>query len=614
MKNSLTEISRCLCAIDSAVARRRGAVVVAMRSSAASPSACEVGLRRRGAVADSSGDAGPDGTGNAGSAFAGNRAARPAGATAAKRSRCASRSRRPDLWLRFALGAGLAFGLGCGCGLGCAVAFAFAFGFGFGLGFSFRFGCAVAFGWAVAFGRDLASGCATPALRAGAGASAAVAFAVARGSAARGFITTGAPVVRRIRIVIRTPVRVLRVTSCPRAPYIIGRTVSGQALCRRVEVARMLHNRHARRWIACLTAIGCVHGVVSACNRTSHAKYTRAPGDAEPQLATAAATAGDTATGNGPIATGSGPAATAATSVPASNAATPPVPLRPGHHDASLLRDERIVALLQRNLDPAVSLPETLLAARIATWRPLPLGERVARWARLFAARNDNRYCFGPKAGCYVAESLLVQDFRLDCVSLFYRCNELARATSPQDAVLWALTTRFAGAELDRVVSASGGVDYDHPAHLDYSEDFAATGIWGPDVTRAAGGAVADAAGTSRYPAGTRWFIPAARVPSARIESGDLLLFVLDEKHPRALALRRDYGLLVGHQALADVANGVTQQIHAAQSPIAGVYTGDHVVRVPLRTYLQRVERFKGIMVVRPGGDIATDLPAAPGR
>jgi hypothetical protein len=293
-------------------------------------------------------------------------------------------------------------------------------------------------------------------------------------------------------------------------------------------------------------------------------------------------------------------------------ASTGGVILRPGQHDAPLLADARIVALLRRNLDPAVSLPETLLATRIAAWQPLPIGERVARWARLFAARSDNRYCFGPKAGCYVADSLLVQDFRLDCVSLFYRCNELARAASPQDAVLWALTTRFANGELDRVVSRTGGVDYDHPAHLDYSEDFAATGIWGAEVTRTAGAARADAAGTSRYPAGTRWFIPAPQAAAARLQSGDLLLFVLDEDHPRALALRRDYGLLVGHQALADVSGGTVYQIHAAQSAIAGVYAGDRVVRVPLATYLQRVERFKGIMVVRPGAGIATETTGVP--
>jgi hypothetical protein len=280
--------------------------------------------------------------------------------------------------------------------------------------------------------------------------------------------------------------------------------------------------------------------------------------------------------------------------------------LRPATRGAEVA-PRRLDALLRRNADPAVCLPESLLQARIALWKPLPIGERVARWAALFVARDDNTYCFGPKPGGYVGDSLLVQDFKLDCVSLFYRCTELARAESPRDAVLLALATRFAGGAPDRVVQASGAVDYDDPSHLDYSEDFAATGLWGRDVTREVGDAVADAPGTSRYPAGTRWYIPGAQIHTARLRDGDLLLFVLDEKNVKAQALRRDYGLLVGHQALVDVDGGTVYQIHAAQSPLAGVYAGNRVVRVALATYLQRVERFKGVMVVRMASD---DVPA----
>jgi hypothetical protein len=93
------------------------------------------------------------------------------------------------------------------------------------------------------------------------------------------------------------------------------------------------------------------------------------------------------------------------------------------------------------------------------------------------------------------------------------------------------------------------------------------------------------------------------------LRDGDLLLFVLDEANPKALALRRDYGLLVGHQALADVDGDTVYQIHAAQSPLSGVYEGNRVVRVPLRTYLARVERFKGIVVVRLESDTAGIAP-----
>lgn len=343
-----------------------------------------------------------------------------------------------------------------------------------------------------------------------------------------------------------------------------------------------LEARNARWLVFCVVGIAAWSVATAACQRSVQSTpATQAV--AEPAIAATA------------------PSAT----VPTTAAPTPPV----------ALAEERRRVLVQRNSTAGVSLPDTLLTSRIAAWKSLPVGERIVRWARLFARRTDNRYCFGPKAGCYVGDSLLVQDYRLDCVSLFYRCSELARATSPADAIRLALDTRFAGADPNRVVAATGAVDYDNPAHLDYSEDFAATGLWGRDVTREVGDAIADAAGTSRYPAGTRYFIPTARAAKARLRSGDLLLFVLDEKNAKAQALRRDYGLLVGHQAIADVEGGTIYQIHAAQSPLRDVYEGDRVVRVPLATYLQRVERFKGIMVVRiEDPDVPTDTPSAKPR
>jgi hypothetical protein len=259
----------------------------------------------------------------------------------------------------------------------------------------------------------------------------------------------------------------------------------------------------------------------------------------------------------------------------------------------------RLDRLLQRNLSPSVSLPEALLAQHLAEWRARSVGERIALWAQLFAGRDDNAYCFGVKPGGYVAESLLVQDFKFDCVSLFYRCTELARADSPRDAVLRALGTRFAGGDPTRVVSVTGGVNYDDPSHLDYSEDFAATGQWGRDVTREVGEAVPDTSGSSRYAANTRWFIPTDRIRVDRLRDGDLLFFVLNEGHEGARKLREQYGLLVGHQGIVHIEKGETYAIHAAQSDLQGIYKGNRVVEVPLLTYLHRVEKWKGVMVSR---------------
>ena len=256
-------------------------------------------------------------------------------------------------------------------------------------------------------------------------------------------------------------------------------------------------------------------------------------------------------------------------------------------------------AMLRRNLDPAVSLPESLISDRIATWHPLPVGERVARWARLFASRNDNVYCFGPKPGGYTAESLLVQDYKFDCVSLFYRTTELAQAESPEAAIDRGFYTRFKGADMTRWPTSTGAVSYDDSVHLDYSEDMLRTGIWGREVTTEVGVAIPDAAGSSRYAPGSYAFIPKEKLRYQNLKSGDLLYFVLDEKNEKARTLREKYGLLVGHQGIVDRDGDTVYLIHAAQSDLPGVYTGNRVVRVPLRTYFDRVERFKGVMISR---------------
>jgi len=254
---------------------------------------------------------------------------------------------------------------------------------------------------------------------------------------------------------------------------------------------------------------------------------------------------------------------------------------------------------MQRNLQRAVSFPEALLDSCVSAWRSQPLGERVARWAAFFLERQQTQYLFGLKPGGYVAESLLVQDFRQDCVLFSYRCSELARAASARDALLWALATRFATAALDSVVSSTGGVNYDHRAHLDYSLDIVRSGHWGRDVTCDVGLAVNDSVGTSRYPAGSFAYIPTAQLRLERLADGDLLYFVFDEKNPRGKKMRQEYGLVIGHQGIVQRLGNTVTVIHAAQSDLSGEYRGNRIVRVPLATYLRRVDSFKGIIVTR---------------
>ena len=209
---------------------------------------------------------------------------------------------------------------------------------------------------------------------------------------------------------------------------------------------------------------------------------------------------------------------------------------------------------------------------------------------------------FGPNADGYVAERDLVRDHRQDCVSLLYRCTELARARDHRDAIAVALATRFAGADPDSVVDAEGRVDYDNPAHLDYSLDMIRSGHWGTDVTMRVGTAEPDTVGTSRYPARSFSYVPKAKLDPAALREGDMCWFVLDPGVASARKLRDTYGLVIGHVGLVIVEDGQPWLVHAAVSGLSGWYEGGTVVKVPLTEYLGRVERFTGVMITRFDG------------
>lgn len=283
-------------------------------------------------------------------------------------------------------------------------------------------------------------------------------------------------------------------------------------------------------------------------------------------------------------------------------------PPRPAHDhaphasSASQLPPATLDSLMARNLAAGVSLPVEVLEAHMRDWQDRPVGERIALWAELFRERGDATYRFGLLEGGYVAEGLLVQDFKPDCVLFFYRCTDLARSSTAQEAVLQALDTRFANA-VSPPVDEHGRVDYKNAAHIDYSLDIVRSGIWGRDVTSAVGVAIPDSVGTSRYPAGSFNYIPTAQLRTQNLRDGDHLFFVLDESSARGRKLREEYGLVVGHQGIARIVGDEVYLIHAASKDLPGEYSGNRVVRVLLRTYLERVDSHKGVLVARVEGD-----------
>lgn len=258
----------------------------------------------------------------------------------------------------------------------------------------------------------------------------------------------------------------------------------------------------------------------------------------------------------------------------------------------------RFETMVRFNLDNREVVPSARLDSLANAWSGMPLGDRVAAWARWFLARGDARYLYGRDPGGYVTEGRLCQDFATDCVLFMYRTTELARSSSAREAVQFAFGTRFYGASVDRAVRSDGRVDYDDPAHLDFSEEMILSGVWGADVTAECGAALRDTVGSSRVPPDTLRFLPTAAIDETKLKSGDIAWFIGDETAPGAADKRRE-GTMIHHLGIIARDGDRVVLIHPALHPLPGIYEHAGVVEVPLATYLSRVSRFKGILVTR---------------
>jgi hypothetical protein len=258
---------------------------------------------------------------------------------------------------------------------------------------------------------------------------------------------------------------------------------------------------------------------------------------------------------------------------------------------------ERFEKMVQYNLDNPHVLPSAYIDSMLAEVDGLPVGERIAFWADAFQRDGRARYVFGLDEGGYVREGRLCDDFRTDCVLFLYRTTELGRSTTAREAVQFAFGTRFYGASVEEAILPDGRVHYEHAAHLDHAEDILRSGIWGRDVTASIGPIESDA-GNDRFPPDTLRYVPKDRIDESAIQSGDLVFFLLDEKQPKG-AEHRAQGTLIHHIGIAVRAGDHVDLIHAAKTPIAGVYEGQKIERIPLKTYLARVDSFKGILVSR---------------
>jgi hypothetical protein len=258
---------------------------------------------------------------------------------------------------------------------------------------------------------------------------------------------------------------------------------------------------------------------------------------------------------------------------------------------------DRFETMVRYNLDNPHVLPSSQIDSLMATIGGKTIGERIAFWADWFQKDGRARYLFGLDPGGYVTEGHLCDDFQTDCILFFYRTTELGRSSTAREAVQFAFGTRFYSAGVEETILPDGRVRYDIPAHLDYSEDIFRSGIWGKDVTPEIGPVEPDS-GNAKFPKGTLKYVPKGKIDYTAFQSGDIAFFIIDETTPKG-AEARAQGVLIQHLGILKREGGEVFLIHAAKTGLAGIYEGGKIERVPLKTYLARVDLFKGIVVSR---------------
>ncbi len=258
----------------------------------------------------------------------------------------------------------------------------------------------------------------------------------------------------------------------------------------------------------------------------------------------------------------------------------------------------RFETMVRYNLDNEHTLPSAEIDSLMSVVQEKPVGERIAFWADTFYKDGRARYLFGLDPGGYVTDGRIVDDFATDCVLFLYRTTELGRSSSAREAIQFAFGTRLFGASVDSAIFPDGRVRYDHPAHLDYSEDILKSGIWGKDVTASIGPVQADP-GSDRCPPGSLLYVPKDKINYWALSPGDVVFFVTDEKSAKGTDSRSGKGGLIGHIGIIVREGDEPYLIHAAKTPLIGFYEGGRIEKIPLKTYLDRIDSFKGIAVAR---------------
>jgi cell wall-associated NlpC family hydrolase len=236
-----------------------------------------------------------------------------------------------------------------------------------------------------------------------------------------------------------------------------------------------------------------------------------------------------------------------------------------------------------QNKVPAAMTADEILLAQARAAR-LPLNKRIAYWAGRFVGTP-----YDPDPlGLYVRTNRIVADEKVDCMYHAFRSVELARSSTPSEAVNQALTLRFItkGSQADGLVT-----NYDQ--RYQYGEDMVFSGKWGNNVTT-------DLGATKTIP-GSRGKDQVDILPKStlltrglqkNLQDGDILYWVKDPK-------KRAVEEIVAHLSIVHIKGGKPYLIHAAGDKDRADRPGGGVVKeVPFANYVQNM-RFIGAFVTR---------------
>jgi len=203
----------------------------------------------------------------------------------------------------------------------------------------------------------------------------------------------------------------------------------------------------------------------------------------------------------------------------------------------------------------------------------LPFGRRVAYWASRFIGTPYDE----DPLGLYVRTNRIIADEKADCMYLTFRSVELARATTPGEAIEQALALRFMTQGRSR-----DGLVQNYDERFQYGEDMVFSGKWGRNIT--------DELGKTTTIKGSRGRDEVIILPKqslankqfqTKLQDGDIIYWVKDPK-------KRVGEEIVAHLSFIQIKDGRPHLIHASGSKDNDTRRGGGVVKeVLLSDYLK---------------------------